>query len=227
VVTKDGRTVVLKQNGTWEFKVQKPIEEVKNVGSPTSVNWNLNLLRVFDRKSPFDDFDATSIPDEFSGHSTSEIVSILSRRFAPKDEFETTAAYTTRVTTAKSQPIYEKLPLDATLVTVPEYTYSVVSYDADKSRITIELPILSNLGPENVSFANVPSKIEIAFDLAAVDAKELKQDLKALFLFRLKEPYLKERSFRGKGLVADLLEIWFFNGKSGKVEYKLKNWKPV
>ena len=229
VTTKDGRIVVLKPDGTWQFKIAKPVEEVKKTDQPTQNTAVINSLATFDNKLPFDDFNASKIPARFSGHSVPEMISILARRFADKDEFETTATYASRIASAKSQGIYEKLPLDSTLVVMPTYAFTEAAYDADKAKMSIELRFDYTADLRRVRLRNTPERLATAFDIDAVAAKDLKANLEALYLIKLREPFFEKGAgllSDGDYLIADLLEVWYFNKSTGKVEQKVKNTGP-
>jgi hypothetical protein len=228
VLAKDGRIVVLKPDGTWQYKIPKPVEEAKKPEPLVQNSVVSNLLGTFDNKLPFDDSTASRIPVRFDGHSVPPIIGVLKRRLAPKDEFETTAAYSARISSAKTQGILEKLPLEAVLVVVPTYAFSEATYDADKSSMSIQLQFFSSAGLRDVIFRNTPERLSASFDIDATTAKDLKDNLGTIYLIKLKEPFFQQvDEILGRAyLIADLLEVWYFNTKTGKVEHKLKNSGP-
>lgn len=149
VTTKDGRTVILKENGTWKYKTEKEKSD-ETTNNSQKIGTNLtNKISSFDNKLPFNDFEAKSIPFNFDGHDMTEICGVIKERFKSKDEFETTAAYEKRIAEAGKTNIYEKLPIDSILAYEknPEglfgrYYDGIIyrlNYDADKSQMSVTI----------------------------------------------------------------------------------------
>lgn len=237
IVTKDGRTVILKSNGTWEIK-----KETTTQPTPTS---STDTLNQFNQKLPFSSFSASKIPFGFRGHDVREILLILQERFLPKDEFETTINYEKRIANAKTVPIYDGLPLDSWLVItersspysfIDDEIHYVLKYNADLQRMSVTLKaggILNDYVPEVgiVEFQNLspyllgrnyePRTLSFDFSVDAEKAKALKENLNVLYIFKLK-PF----TTLGSKLKGDLSEIWFYgpqvNGAGSEVLHKLK-----
>lgn len=253
-VTRDGKIVVLKENGTWEYKVAKGSEErdtiKKKIDSGKDAPGGVNSLSSFNKKLPFNDFEATVVPSGFLGHDIEEIYEILDRRITNRDEFETTADYTKRIAEAKRVPIYDGLPVDSVLAFVKtpsspfwsdDITFSSW-YDEDKSRLSITVnsgrrsldyvPIVQvTIYPEkNLMFDNLRpylSKesrfIKFDFEIEAGRAKELKENLRVMYVFKLK-PF--QSNSIGRDLDAELTQIWFFSAANSNattnIAYKFK-----
>ncbi len=109
--TPDGRTVVLKADGTWEYKKEL-------VPTPTSrpVNSNTSL---------------GTLSPNYSGHDPKTLLVLLTdlKRRLVKSEFETTADYVKRVAEEKKKPILNDLTIQNTFYLVVSSV--VAEYDAD------------------------------------------------------------------------------------------------
>lgn len=258
ITTKDGKTVILKENGTWKYKTEKEKSNETTNNSQTIDSNLINKISAFDKKLPFNDFEAKSIPFNFDGHDMTEICGFIKERFKSKDEFETTVAYEKRILEAGKTNLYDKLPIDSLLAYKknPDGSFSNfdgitfrLNYDADKSQMTVTIiidsilqvymPIIeiersynckidfnnlekyfTNTDSKKESYAlnnNSKRTLSVNFNINAEEAKDLKENLRLLYLFNLKPPFLPYGAMN-----ANLSEIWMFSSKNKKVEYKLK-----
>lgn len=116
--TSDGRIVILKADGTWEFKKIAPQP------SPTPAT---NLVKAGS--------EANALPTNFAGPNLEELFLQLLKlaRRLDKSEFETTAEYEKRAVEEKQKPILDNL-------TIKDIFYLVVpgieaEYNADLQKM--------------------------------------------------------------------------------------------
>lgn len=123
VTTKDGKTVILKPNGTWEFK--KVVPQPLPIPVTSSVKQNIGV---------------SWLPPNFSGHNVETLFNQLFdlKERLVKSEFETTTQYEKRVAEEMQKPILDNLTIkdNFTLVFPSE-----VSYNADLQKMRFYLSV--------------------------------------------------------------------------------------
>jgi hypothetical protein len=77
----------------------------------------------------------------YLGHDIKEIYKILQERNAPKGEFETTAAYESRLANNTNLPLKSGLPLQSTLAFRVDYEAQHLEYDADRQTMKFIIPV--------------------------------------------------------------------------------------
>lgn len=120
--TTEGRIVILKSDGTWEYKKDTPHP------SPNPVT---NIVKQ--------NLEADSLPPNFTGHHLETLFNQLRDliKRLEKSEFETTPEYEKRVVEEKQKPIFDSL-------TIKDTFYLVISdvkseYNADLRKMSIFL----------------------------------------------------------------------------------------
>lgn len=125
VTTKDGQIVILKPNGTWEFK--KVVPQPLPIPVTSSVKQNIGIA---------------SLPPNFSGHNVETLFTQLLdlKKRLVKSEFETTTQYEKRVAEEMQKPILDNLTIkdNFTLVFPSE-----VSYNADLQKMRFNLYVMT------------------------------------------------------------------------------------
>ncbi len=241
----DGRTVILKPDGTWEYKTEAPAPAPKTA-------------------TPINPVTPETLPPNFTGDDVTTLVHQLVdlRKRLVKSEFETSAAYEARVAEEKKKPVVGNR-------TVQETFYLVASgvkaeYNADTQVMSFSLPVEMNLMAEMGRGRNTPEDKKRSTDLSRVTlyrvslggysdprvffddttglpltgdryeqrfsakinldvegAKRLKTNTKALLIVRFEEPYAIERHYSNDEFQTSLIDVQFFDPQSGKVLAKL------
>lgn len=250
VVTRDGRIVILKLDGTWEFK--KPTTEPSATPNPPAVKSNEIT---------------SSLSLNFSGHDTdilySQLIDLKKRLL--KSEFETTAQYEKRVVEELQKPIIGNL--------TTKDTFSIVvsgfqaDYDADSQKMHLFLPVEKNSMAElqrrvggitqesrksadDLSYINLYKiqlkrerrypKEGIFFDqtsmlekknysdgfaaevsLGVEEARRLKPIIKAVVRVRFEDPYAAGYETIDRQFQISLIDIVFFDPQTGKILAKV------
>lgn len=222
--TKDGRTVILKSDGTWQFEPTTPRP------SPTPAN---SLVKQSVEQS----VETNSLPANFTGHDTKMLFDKLVdlRKQLEKSEFETTVEYQKRAGEEKQKFILDGLRIDDKFfLVVPDVLQS--SYDADLHKMQFFLPVpqgpsIGLGGSQAVRFKEVNGlpligggeyargfSIEISLSVEA--AKRLKNTTKAILVVQFEEPYVVGSSFRREFQVR-LIDVYFFDQQTGKILAKM------
>jgi tetratricopeptide (TPR) repeat protein len=243
VKAPDGRTVILKPDGTWEYKKAAPSPSPKPV-IPNAAS--------------------EAVSPNFSGDDqTALLIQLVDlRKRLVKSEFETTAAYETRAAEEKQKPILG----DRTIQDTFSFAASGVQaeYNADSQTMTFFLPVNKNILAEalrglkstqdkksardlsRVSLYNISLKdsddSEVFFDwvsgfelsdknysqgfsakvvLDVEEAKRLKAGVKAIVLVQFEEPYAIETYSSKVQFQTRLIDVQFFDQKTGKVLAKM------
>lgn len=118
VKTNDGRIVILKPDGTWEYKKDAPQPSPNPATNPVKPN-----------------IGADSLPPNFAGQDAKTLFTQLSdlKRRLMKSEFETTAEYEKRVAQEKQKPLLGNLTIRDTFSLVVSNVEA--SYDADSQKM--------------------------------------------------------------------------------------------
>jgi tetratricopeptide (TPR) repeat protein len=242
--TPDGRTVVLKADGTWEYKKEL-------VPTPTSrpVNSNTSL---------------GTLSPNYSGHDPKTLLVQLTdlKRRLVKSEFETTADYVKRVAEEKKKPILNDLTIQNTFYLVVSGV--VAEYDADSQTMRFFLPVeknalaetyrllyrseskseirdLSRINLYSISLGGYDDPVvffddvsdltltkkdyrqgfSVSVNVAVEEAKRLKNTTKAVLSVRFEEPYIVERYRTDAQFQARLIDVHFFDQQTGKTLGKI------
>lgn len=123
--TSDGRTVILKTDGTWEFKKVAP--QPSSSAAATS-------------GKPVATMD--SLPPNFGGNDARVVYMQLLelKKRLVKSEFETTAQHQTRVATEAQKPIVGDLTLKDTFALLISDVEAEYDADSQKMRFSIRVP---------------------------------------------------------------------------------------
>jgi hypothetical protein len=136
--TKDGRAVILKPDGTWEFKKAAP--------EPSATP----AVAAVKASMPTD-----SLPVNFSGHETKilyhQLIDLKKRLV--KSEFETKARYYERVYAEMQKPIIDNLTIKDTFSIVVSGVRA--DYDADSRKMQLFLLIEKSEYAESVQGSNL------------------------------------------------------------------------
>src|SRR5688572_24174948 len=147
VKTNDGRIVILKSDGTWEYKKDAPQPSPSPATNPVRSN-----------------IGTDSLPPDFAGHDAKTLFTQLSdlKRRLVKSEFETTAEYEKRVAREKQKPILGNLTVRDTFSLL--VTKFEAGYDADAQKMRFFLAVEKNpmaelmkdsaLGRESLEYSN-------------------------------------------------------------------------
>ncbi len=241
--TPEGRTVILKLDGTWEYK--KEPEPTSKAVAPTT------------NSTP------AALSPNFSGDDVTTLLHQLVdlRKRLVKSEFETSASYEARVAEEKKKPILGSR-------TVQDNFYLVASgvkaeYNADTQMMIFSLPIETNIMVELTRGRNTIDKntstdlsrvtlyrvalgsyddAHVFFDstnglplsgssyeqrfsakltLGVEDAKRLKEGTKAVLIVQFEEPYANEGHYGNDQFQTRLIDVQFFDQQTGRVLAKL------
>lgn len=255
VVTKDGRTVILKPDGTWEFK------KVVLQPSPTPAT---SLIKS---SVPTD-----SLPSNFAGHDIKTLVTQLLdlKKRLVKNEFETTAQYEKRIAEELQKPIIDNLTIKDSFSLVVSGVRA--EYNADTQKMQFFLPIEKSRMAEllrsssslsrdkktaydlsDVNLYSIQWRSERGYDtqgiffdemnnllpteknysqgfsaevaLSVEDAKRLKNAVKAVVVVQLEEPYAGRGGLVDTQLQVRLVDVYFFDPQTGKILAKMSEAK--
>lgn len=158
VKTSDGRTVILKPDGTWEYKKDNPqpsTTPTANAAKPNS--------------------GTESFPPNFAGHDLKVLFNRLNdlKKGQVKGEFETTTDYEKRVQQEQQKPILDNLTLRDTFhLVIPDVE---ASYDADNQRMRFFLEVGLTKGMIESRYGRAPSRDKKSADnLDDVNLYEIK-----------------------------------------------------
>ena len=224
--TKDGRIVILKPDGTWEFK------KITSQPSPTSTLNKVNLSITID-----------SLPINFTGENIETLFSNLRtlEKTMVKSEFETTVQYQKRISEEMQKPIINDSKLKDTFFLVISRIRA--DYDADTQKMQYLLPISESYPKDNYTIKGFGERysIDIVFNdinnlipktkfylgvfpievsLGMEEAKRLKATTKAVALVKLKKPYINIFD-----LNVNLIDFYLFDPQTGKILAKLSKVK--
>ena len=245
IKTNDGRIVILKPDGTWEYK-----KDATQPSSPPSAS----------AAAPT---NKDSFPPNFAGHDVKVLSSQLSalKTRLTKNEFETTAEYDKRVADETRKPIIEHLTLNDTFYVVvsPTPLGLEATYNADSQKMNFFLPVRKNERAEiyrrfggrdkrtiyDLADANLYQiQLEsgaLFFDdtnglqlskkfwdgfsvdvsLNVEEAKRIKKTVRAAILVKFGEPYAL-RTYRDDAqLQVRLIDVYFFDQETGKILAKM------
>lgn len=249
VKTNDGRIVILKPDGTWEYKKDNPQPSPTPVVTPAKGNNG-----------------ADSVPPNFAGHDAETLFTQLSglKKRLLKGEFETTADYEKRVVQEKQKPILGNLTIrDTFSLVIPNVR---ASYNADSQKMLFFLPVEKNTLAELYRDSGMGRDKKTAYDLEHIDrysiqsrddggygrqgiffdelgnlgltgesyyqgfsaevnlgvedAKRLKAASKALAIVQFEEPYVGSGRI-DKQLQVRLMDIYFFDPQTGRILAKV------
>lgn len=252
VTTKDGRTVTLKPDGTWEFKKVAP----EPAATPAEGSVKSTV--------PVD-----SLPSNFAGHDTKILYSQLLdlRHRLLKSEFETTAQYEKRVADELRKPIVGDLTIGDTFSIVASGVRA--DYDADSQTMQLFLPVEKSQMAElqrrigsgrdrktadDLSYVNLYS-IQLAREhgyakqglffeetnnfmlkkkdylegffvevsLGVEEARRIKSMIKALVVVRFEEPFAAGDESINRQFQVRLIDVLFFDPQTGKILSKLSH----
>ena len=252
ITTKDGRTVILKPDGTWEFKKVVPQP------SPTPVINSSKTIETSD-----------SLPVNFAGQGIDSLHAKLFdlKTRLTKSEFETTAQYEKRAIEEIQKPITGNLTVkDSFSIVVPRVE---AEYNADTQKMRFSLSVWENIiqpsgdvqgkkTARNLEDFNLyriiwrdddeiyglyfdelnnlaltgkgfDSKFIAEVSLEVEEAKRLKNTVKAAVLVKFVEPYAINgystyRSFE-KQFQVSLIDVYFFEPQTGKILAKMSGAK--
>ncbi|MFM9905088.1 MAG: hypothetical protein ACKVQJ_11015 [Pyrinomonadaceae bacterium] len=235
--TKDGRTVILKPDGTWEFKKAVPQP------SPTPIPDEVKQKSI-------------SFAPGFTGDDLSTLFNRLidmKKRFT-KSEFETTAQYEKRLAAEIQKPILNTSTIKDTFTLL----YPVESeYDADFQKMKFSLRIdassyadILQRKPGSLSSMNRYSIYSVStslyFDdinglkltskdywkgfstevsLGVEEAKRLKNAAMAAVVISCKEPYALQAGQYTHQVQGRLIDVYFFDQQTGKILAKMSDSK--
>lgn len=244
VKTADGRTVVLKGDGTWEYKKDTPPPSPAP-GLPNT--------------------ETSALSPNFSGHDAGTLLIQLVglRKRLIKSEFETTADYGTRTAEEKKKSILNNLTIHDTFYLVASGVEA--DYDADSQSMKFFLPVekntlveafarlnrledkknirdLSRISLYSVSLGGGYDADEVFFNdtnglplskksyregfsanmhVNVEEAKRLKNAVKAVLLVQFEEPYAVD-TYSSKGqFQTRLIDVQFFDQQAGRVLVKM------
>jgi hypothetical protein len=249
VKTNDGRIVILKPDGTWEYKKDNPQPSPTPSVNPAKGNNG-----------------ADSLPPNFTGHDAETLFTQLSglKKRLVKNEFETTSDYEKRVAQEKQKPILGNLTIrDTFSLVIPNVR---ASYDADSQKMLFFLPVEKNplaelyrdsgMGQDRKTAYNLEyidryniqwrddsgyGRQGIFFDelgnlgltgesysqgfsaevnLGVEDAKRLKTMSKAVAIVQFEEPYVGSGRV-DRQLQVRLMDIYFFDHQTGRILAKV------
>lgn len=243
VKAPDGRTVILKPDGTWEFKKDAPPPSPKTTTSTNSAT-------------------PETLSPNFSGDDTTTLLRQLAdlRKRLMKSEFETSAAYEQRVAEEKKKPILGDRSVEDSFYLVSSAVKA--EYNADTQIIVFTLPVERNAIAEMRRGRQMPESRntdlswvslyavslgsyddpKVFFDqtnglplsgdrynqhfaarvtLSVEDARRVKTGTRALLVVRFEDPYAITSLLTGGQFQARLLDIQFFDQQTGRVLTKL------
>src|SRR6185436_12764304 len=239
----DGRTVILKSDGTWEYKKDTP--------PPSS------------SRPVSSDSETGALSPNYSGQDPNKLLVQLIdlRKRLVKSDFETTAEYAKRAVEEKKLPILNTQTIRDTFSLVASGV--LAEYDADSQTMRLFLAVEKNglaesyrqlgmtqdkMKVSDLSYVTL-YKIslsgyrgsEVFFDdprlplskqghemgfsttiaVPVEEAKRLKSAMKAVLLVQFEEPYAVD-TYSGKGqFQTRLVDIEFFDQQTGKILAKL------
>jgi|GEM_PF-4135154 len=227
LTTKDGRIVVLKPDGTWEFKKIAP------QSSPTPA---VNKVKS--------NVSTDSLPLNFTGQDIETLFSKLRNLEVrlTKGEFETTTQYEKRIAEEIQKPIIDNLTLEDSFSLVTSRIRA--EYDADTQKMKYLLSIIGGLSDDNYRFYGfgegystyeivfrdinklIPKRgyltdfsIEVPLDVE--EAKRLKTTTKAVAIVKLEKPYIEGSD----DLRVRLIDVYLFDPQTGKILAKISEAK--
>jgi hypothetical protein len=124
VKTNDGRVVILKPDGTWEYKKDTPQPSPSPASTPVKQS-----------------IGTDSLPPNFAGHDMETLSTQLHdlKKRLVKSEFETTAEYEKRAAQEKQKTILGNFTVQDTFsLVIPN---AEASYDADSQKMQFFLPV--------------------------------------------------------------------------------------
>lgn len=240
----DGRTVILKPDGTWEYKKEAPVP------APTA--------------TPTSGTTPETLSPNFSGDEVTTLLHQLVdlRKRLVKSEFETSAAYEARVADEKKKLLIGSRTAEDSFYLVS--SAMTAEYNADTQIMTFTLPVRKNVmaevtrrsrAIEDRTTARDLSRIslysielgsyddpKVFFDqtnglplsggsydqhfstrvnLSVEEAKRLKTGTKAVLVVRFEEPYAIADYLSGGQFQTRLLDVQFFDQQTGRVLAKL------
>lgn len=232
--TKDGRTVILKSDGTWQFEPTTP---------PPSLTPTNNLVKQ--------SVEANSLPPNFTGHDTKVLFEKLVdlKKRLKKSEFETTVEYAERVGEEKQKSILDGLRIyDKFFLVVPDLQ---ADFNADLQKMKFFLPVEEDVGRGDLysnrigwgGFRSAPSDavffndtnglplsgeryrrgFSIEISLSVEEAKRIKNTTKAILVVQFEEPYVLENPYQlpPRQFQVRLIDVCFFDQQTGKILVKM------
>lgn len=243
VKAPDGRTVILKPDGTWEIKKDAPPPSPKTTTSanPTTPE---------------------TLAPNFSGDDVTTLLRQLVelRKRLVKSEFETSSAYEQRVAEERKKPILGDRSVEGSFYLVSSAMKA--EYNADTQIMDFTLPVERNAIAEMRRGRQMPESRntdlswvslytvslgsyddpKVFFDqtnglplsgyrynphfasrvtLSVEDARRLKTGTRALLVVQFEDPYAITSLLTGGQFQARLLDVQFFDQQSGRVLAKL------
>ena len=248
VKTTDGRIVILKPDGTWEFKKYSPQPSPSSVASADKPN-----------------IQADSLTPNFTGDDYKTLIKQLRdlKKRLVKSEFETTADYEKRAMQERQKPILNNRTVgDKFSIVIPLVR---AEYDADSQKMRFFLPVEKSLRADLNRRLNTYRDKKAAYDLEDVnhfsiqwndndaysygrmgiffdefnglalnegyrgaisaevslgveEAKLIKRAVKAVAIVQFEEPYAGDLE---EQLQVSLKDVYFFDSQSGRVLVKL------
>ena len=255
VIVKDGRTVILKPDGTWEFKKISPQSSTSPISTTDKPDQSSNTL-----------------PTNFKGHNAKLIFTQLldlNKRLV-KSEFETTSEFEKRISEEIKKPIAYNLGLNDTFAFVVNGVGA--EYNADTKLMSFFLHAANDWGSLGLGikrngkeslycinwndegwvganysidtykfFFNELGNFVLAkkagstgfsadIKLEAEDAKRLKTDVRAVAFVKFEEPYaqmdrLQVEGYMGRLFQVRLVDVYFFDPQTGKIFVKMSEAK--
>jgi tetratricopeptide (TPR) repeat protein len=245
VRSPDGRIVILKPDGTWEYKKEAPAPAPK-----TAI--------------PTNPATPETLSPNFSGDEVTTLLHQLVdlRKRLVKSEFETSAAYEARVAEEKKKPIVGSRTAEDSFYLVS--SAMTAEYNADTQIMTFTLAVRKNVmaevmrGSRAIEDRNTATDLsrislysvslgsyddpKVFFDqtnglplsggrydqqfsarvnLSVEEAKRLKTGTKAVLVVRFEEPYAIGGYLSGAQFQTRLLDVQFFDQQTGRVLAKL------
>ncbi len=249
VITKDGRTVILKPDGTWEFKKVEPQPSPNPIANSSKSG-----------------VATDSLPWDSSIYEVETIYNKLEEYKRPlyKDEFETTSQYEKRVSEKIQSPIISNLKIkDSFLLSLGS---GVIKYDADSQKMLFLLPIktvdseskydsdfeknnqysinltefkvwsgkayeftyqifFNEVGNFTRKSNNERQGFSAEISINVEDAKLLKDKVKVVALVQFQEPYIANINSYIKEFQVKVIDIYFYNSETRKIIAKMSEAK--
>jgi hypothetical protein len=248
--TSDGRIVILKPDGTWEYKKEAQQPAPAPATNPVKQNSGTD-----------------SLPPNFTGHDVKALFTRLSelKKRLVKSEFETTTEYEKRIAQEKQKPILGTLTVQDTFsLVIPNVE---ASYDADSQKMQFFLPVEKSRMAElyrsagmsqdkktasdlegvslysiqwsgnsrydhigiffddmhNLTLTNksYPSGFSAEVHLGVEEAKRLKNMTQAVAIVQFEEPYAGEGLRIDNQLQVRLIDVYFFDPQTGRILAKV------
>jgi hypothetical protein len=187
------------------------------------------------------DLSVERLPARFVGHDSRRIGETLWKKFAEKNEFESTQQYQARLRSEKEKPLFGDLTLNSILALTIEHE-SELSYDADRQICQVDVPrtfvtvhaseasrrameitypywvIPDNPGDFDIDAERLLYEVRMNADTA----RAAKSRLRILLCCRLVSPFVVRAYNHNECIIGGIEEIWLYNIETGEIYRKIK-----